>query len=241
MNWIFILVNLLRSIFTSPKEFLKRIFGRYEIVEIEFEKFSKLLKSPAVIIEAGAFDGRDSIELARVFPGSKIFSLEPNQPMFYKLKSKTESYKNIVAINKCLVKQDFSGISIPFYCDEESPSSSLLKPKNNWILPKVSLNQQLDVEGVSLSSILHEYNLSKVDLLFLDLQGFEYQILEDFFLKNDSRIIKFIYSEVTILPQYENAVNVRIFNKMLKNYGFVPLIKRIPLISGNILYRNTRI
>src|ERR1035437_308854 len=87
----------------------------------------KYLPSNAVIIDCGANNGSDSVELARVFPKCNIHSFEPIPTIFKSLKRNTRKYPNISCYQLAL--SDKNGVSKMFVSSGTSDaSSSLLVP-----------------------------------------------------------------------------------------------------------------
>ena len=52
--------------------------GRYDLIK-------RIIEPNDVILEAGAFDGLDTISLARMVPEGKVISFEPNPPRYIEL------------------------------------------------------------------------------------------------------------------------------------------------------------
>src|SRR5688500_8631796 len=87
------------------------LFEKFAFPQVKNEHISKavlkkyLPKNP-VIIDCGAHDGSDTIQLAKVFKGSQIHAFEPLEPLFRKLSAQVAKYKNIVCYQLALADND---------------------------------------------------------------------------------------------------------------------------------------
>ena len=211
-----------RDPFNIPKYILKRY-----------------LPSDPVIIDCGAHIGADSIELARVFPNGSIHCFEPVPHIFDKLKKNTATYKNIYCYQQALGTKN--GKSIMFVSSGSSDaSSSLLQPTGHKIdHPDVLFNNEIEVSTVSLDSWAYEHNIAGVDFLWLDMQGFEYQMLKE--SKLILPTVKAIHTEVSTREVYENSILYTDLKDWMVQNGFEELIKAIPEKAdmGNVLFVKT--
>ena len=57
--------------------------------------FKKNLNKNAMIVEAGAADGWDTLFFAKEFPNSSIYSLEPVDRLYETLSEKTSNFTNV--------------------------------------------------------------------------------------------------------------------------------------------------
>lgn len=111
--------------------------------------------------------------------------VEPHPILFKKL---PKYYNNILKLN-CLVGDQQDKIENFFYVDEKffgfyedyaKTISSVYKKHliDHKILPKHIKNKK--IKSTTISRILIDNKIIKFDLLFLDVEGFEYQILKNF-------------------------------------------------------------
>jgi len=231
-----------RSIFHKAGFHLRRIaFEQYAIPKVRDEKISKaLLKRylppDPVIIDCGAYDGTDSVALAKLFPKGMVHSFEPIDNLFNRLLKNTVSYSNI----KCyqLALSDRSGMQ-DFYVSEglSDGSSSLLEPvlhlKDH---PDTFFKTKIIVNTTALSEWAYQHGITKVNMLWLDMQGFELQMLKA--AGNILKTVSVIHTEVSTRETYKNVAQYKEYRKFLEQAGFNVIIEAIPKgwDMGNVLF-----
>jgi hypothetical protein len=116
-------------------------------------------------------------------------------------------------------------------------SSSLLHPKEHLEdHPDVLFNDVLQVNTTSLDDWASQRNINKIDLLWLDMQGYEHQMLkasETIFPQ-----VKVLHTEVSTRETYENVVRYEELKSWLEVKGFVEVYKALPESAdmGNVLF-----
>lgn len=219
----------------KPSLILRFLTGKL-VTEIEVEELVPILGEKGVIIEAGAYDGADTIKLAKLFPQTTIHAVEPLPAAFEFLKSKI-SNSNIhvhnVAFSDKVGKQLLFESKAPNHIF--SGSSSLSLPKlhlSEW--PEITFSDGELVNTVDLSTFVSLNNISFIKLLKLDVQGYELKIL-----KASQHILDkcgAIQLEVSRTKLYEDCARFEEIDVFLKYLGFKILIDRIGPRDGNVLY-----
>lgn len=202
------------------------IFSISAEYSIDKKFLKKILSEDPIIVDAGAYDGTDTAELASVFPKGRIYAFEPVPSVFAKLKTKVSNFKNIVCFSCALGEK--SGevdlfVSGGHYNGAPhalaDASSSLLQPKIHLELcPGITFKEKITVPVVTLDEWMHTQNLSKIDFLWFDLQGYEYKVLKASPIALKS--IQAIYTEVNLKELYEGCVLYVDFKKFLEEEGF---------------------
>jgi 2-O-methyltransferase len=203
---------------------------------ISKNKIKKFIPSNAVIIDAGAHIGADSVELARMFPSATIHSFEPVPEIYSFLRHNTRKWSNIKCFDIALSNE--SGTTQMYVSSGASDaSSSLQKPADHLAdHADVSFEKEIQVQTLSLDDWAAQNNISKVDFLWLDMQGHELEVL-----KASTKIlptVKAIHSEVSLKKTYENAPLYKDYRKWLEDRGFRVEIEAIPAGAdmGNVLF-----
>lgn len=188
-----------------------------------------------IIVEAGAHIGLDTEELARYFPGGKIYAFEPVSDLFLQLSERTRPYKNVLCIPVAL--SDQVGEAVMYVSSGVSDgSSSLLPPKEHLIdHPDVIFDETINVPCTTLDEWVQTNDIEKVDLLWLDMQGHELNAL-----KAGSAVlekVQAIYTEVNLKEVYEGASLYDELREWLEVRNFKVEAEEIPWKdSGNVLF-----
>jgi FkbM family methyltransferase len=232
------LISRARVKFSSLTEFY--FFQRSGIPKVKSEKISKsvlkkYLPASPVIIDCGAHDGTDSIELIRIL-GGRLHAFEPVPEIYSRLVERTKQYGNIITYPLALSNK--SGVDHFFVSEGDSDaSSSLLPPKDHLIDHTTTFfNKKIEVTTITLDDWAAKYNIDHVDMLWLDMQGFEMQML-----KASARIlpsVKLIHTEVSVKETYEGVGLYRQYRAYLESLGFKMVMEAIPegYDMGNVLF-----
>lgn len=208
--------------------FVRNILGIFKIkyeseslkIKNEIKKYSP--KDP-VILEAGASDGTDTIEFPKLFPNSKIYAFEPVSKNYSVLSSRVSNLKNVFIFRLALSdKNESCEINISKNVNKlnsTASSSSLLKPKEHISFhPEIVFDTKETVEATTIDSWAQKNNISKIDVLWLDLQGMEYKVLKASPVILET--VKVVYSEVSLKEMYEDSLLYEDFKKWMSQQGF---------------------
>jgi len=203
--------------------------------EINKESLKDILPIRPKIVEAGAHIGRDTIDLAKLWPAGKIFAFEPVNEIFSQLIKNTQPYKNISCYRQALSYRNGTQ-EIYISSGSSNGSSSLLFPKEHLkVHPEVLFIDSEIVSTTTLDSWAEETGITVVDFLWLDLQGMELSVLKA--SKNIMKTVKAIYTEVNLLPLYKNAPLYPEFKAWLLEQGFCVQKEYLPWKdAGNVLF-----
>jgi FkbM family methyltransferase len=143
---------------------------------------------PKVIVDAGANIGLASIYFANKYPGAKIIAIEPEQSNFELLKENIAPYPNIIPVQAAL-----------WHKNEEI---NLIDPRlGKWGFMTEMKNSSENIPGnichavvaMTVDKIIKDYNLAKIDILKIDIEGAEKEVFSDtssWIEKVDSLIIE---------------------------------------------------
>lgn len=177
------------------------IFKPHQAIDL----IASYLPNNPIIIEAGAFDGTDTIKMAQRWPQGSIHAFEPVPELFEKLIYKTKNFPNIHCYQLAL--SDTNG-SATFYVSEKSerpgiPSQvgSLLKPKDRLAWSPLIFPKTIHVQTITAETWAHENSTNQIDCLWLDAQGHELSILRA--AQNMLKHVRVIHTEVGFIEGYE--------------------------------------
>ena len=189
MNWKYQTGKLLASTELSfiklNSGFIRRNFpyGRNWLFDIK-----RILKTPpSVIIDAGANVGSVSLELNYWFPEAAIYAFEPIQNTFNLLVKQSTGKNNIHPFCLGLGSQN-EEVEI-LLSSEDTINSLKIKDVRDGIIGKENITI------TRLDDFLQERSIPHIDILKIDVEGFEFDVLNGCgSLINDN--IKCIYLEV---------------------------------------------
>ncbi|MBD1906677.1 FkbM family methyltransferase [Funiculus sociatus GB2-A5] len=233
------------------------IFTRDDYIKMPspIEKELKILfntHSKLTIFDIGSCEGEDSIKYAKLFPNSKIYSIEAlpkNLPILY---TNLEKYstKNVEVLPVAL--SDKRG-KAAFYVSSGNPdnlsrsndwdygnkSSSLLPPDQHiqyW--PWCKFNEVIEVETDTLNNVCKYYNIEVIDFLHMDVQGAELKVLKGAgkFLKK----IKVIWLEVEHISLYQGQPLKKEVENFMRENGFFKIKDTVNKVTGDHLYLNSK-
>ena len=212
---------------------IKKPSGPYTIPKHLLKKY---LPANAVMIDCGAHVGADSIELAKIFPKGTVHSFEPVPAIYQHLKHNTRRFTNI----KChqLALSDKNGSArMNVSSGGSDASSSLLAPTGHTAdHPDVLFKESIDVTTMTLDRWAATNGIKKIDFLWLDMQGFEYQMLSASTLMLPQVLA--VHTEVSLRDTYVGVMMYPDLKKWMESLGFTVEEEAIPegTDMGNVLF-----
>lgn len=187
-----------------------------------------------VVVDAGAHIGVDTVEMSWLWRKGRIFAFEPVPDLFAQLQANTRDRSNVRCFPLALGER--AGESTMFVSTGASDaSSSLLRPTGHLAdLPEVRFDQQIKVRTITLDAWAQEQGLSAVDLLWLDMQGYELSVL-----RASPRIlqtVRAIHMEVSEHEQYAGAPLYSEVRQWLSEQGFQVKCEALQGGGGNVLF-----
>jgi 2-O-methyltransferase len=229
----------LKKFFSFTLIFLSLSFSTIKTAGLPKEFIAQFLPNNPVIVEAGAYDGGDTIEMSRLWPQGTIYAFEPIPNIFKILASNTHHCKNVVCIEKALSNAiGFHEMYVSTsYLGGGDASSSLLQPAPllKYYFPQISFHDKVIVETITLDKWAEDMKIDHIDFLWFDLQG-----MEPFVLQASPKIfktVKVIQTEVSYTKLYEQAPLYSEFRAWLEEQGFVAIQEYVAHPSwGDVLF-----
>lgn len=123
-----------------------------------------------VIVDAGANVGSVSLDFAFYFPESKILAFEPVSATYERLKARVEKYNKIEPIQMALGESVYQ-VEIALNSEDTINSISSRPTEQN-----ISGLETISV--CTLDGFAQQNNIAAVDVLKIDVEGFEFKVLE---------------------------------------------------------------
>lgn len=136
----------------------------------------KLQIPPRVIVDAGAYTGLSSAYFAMCYPEAQIIAIEPSDSNFELLMRNTSRFKNVRPIHAALWGHTGSlTLTDPGYgawafqvSAAENPSAT----DDPWL----GGGSGHRVRAITISDVIRDYGLDRIDLLKLDIEGSEREV-----------------------------------------------------------------
>ena len=164
---------------------LKPLLG-YQISKVEFGRelwpdVKTLLakKDITTVFDVGANEGQTAVEFLRHFPRARIYSFEPAPAAFQTLRAFAASHPRVTAVNTAL--GHLPGPA-EFHENAFAQASSFLPAaarSGDYFGPEVlGCRRKITVEVTTLDAFCRSEAIGTLDLLKLDVQGFELNVLK---------------------------------------------------------------
>jgi FkbM family methyltransferase len=179
------------------------------------EKFIKYIENKneiLIIFDIGSRDCIQSIEFYKEFPNSKIYAFECNPNTLDICKKNIEPYSDrITLIEGAICNYDGNIIFYPInqektittWKDGNPGASSIFKTNNKYTI-ETYIQDKMITKCHRLDSIMDKYDISCVDLIWMDLQGAELLALKG--LGKHIQNVKYIHTEVSYKEIYSGQV-----------------------------------
>lgn len=118
-----------------------------------------------VVLDVGASFGTFALMVSQLTPSATVYAFEPSYESFELLKTNVASVKNIHAINQA-VGADERTVKFQFNADQPEWSQV------------TNSGAGYDVEQTSLDTFVSENAITSIDLLKIDVEGYELAVLE---------------------------------------------------------------
>lgn len=213
------------------------------------ENFIKHIKNKDehfIIFDIGSRDCIQSIEFYNSFPNSKIYAFECNPNTLNICKKNIENYSDRITLIEGAVC-DYDG-NIRFYPinqektittwkDGNPGASSIFKSNGNYTV-ETYVQDEIITNCHRLDSVMNKYDISRVDIIWMDLQGSELLALKG--LGNYLHNVIYIYTEACHIPIYTNQALFEDINEYLVNFYSFKLLTEINSNSQfeDVIYEN---
>ena len=201
------------------------IFNKLDAKKFSFENIMEFLPENPVVLECGAWNGRDTLKMSKLWPKGTIHAIEGSPPVYLSLVDKVRDLENVKTYPFALGWDDGT---VPFDVSTsfDKAQGSILPPsKSMWPWPHVKFNKGdiVDVPMLKLDTWAEENEVDHIDFMWLDMQGSDFNML-----MASTRIletVKVIKLEISTGEFYEGTVLFDEGKAFLESRGFVCLDK----------------
>ena len=194
------------------------IFKSHETLSI----IKQYLPENPIVVEAGAFNGNDTQQMAQLWPHGIIHAFEPVPQLFTTLQKNTCHYDNVHCYAYALSKQNGNA---RFHVSEKptkpgipSQAGSLRAPKERLNYSSMQFPSTITVPTITLDSWAQQWQVNPVDFLWLDVQGHELTLLQAG--QQLLQTVSVIFTEVGFFENYVGQPRYIDIKNWLERQGF---------------------
>ena len=192
----------------------------------EFVQYIQDKTKKYVIFDVGSRDCLQSIEFYDTFPNAKIYAFECNPNTLNICKKNIENYKDRIDLIEGVVC-DYDG-HVTFYpINQEktkttwkngNPRSSSIFKSNGKYTIETYVQDEIKANCHRLDSVMKNYDIDNVDIIWMDLQGAELLALKGLGAHLDN--VKYICTEVSYKEMYSGQVMYNELNNFILSNDF---------------------
>jgi FkbM family methyltransferase len=195
--------------------------------------------NPQCIFDVGANEGQSALNYFKYFPASTIYCFEPVKDVFDHLSANIKT-PQIKCINKAL------GENTGQFTIYKNPGYNQVGSFNGAGVHE--LTEQETVEIIRGDEFCRQNNIAEIDLLKIDVEGFEMQVLNSL-EKLLSNHVKYIFVEAGFHTTDSGKTHISILLEYLYKHNFIvsglynfarrPGVNKLNLNHCDILFTNT--
>jgi len=213
-----------------------RYFRGLSPSSIDHDEILPLVRDDGIVVEAGAADGSDTLVFAEHCVRGRVYALEPVNHLYNSAVARLAAFSNVDLLNSALATEGEDTLQL-FVDDAEGHSSSVREPTRHLsVFSDIHFPNSQEVRAITLDQFVSERGIQRIDLLWLDLQGYELDVLRDGG-RSALRMSSLVHLEVARVSLYRGAPTLREVKYFMHQNGFRPIIERVPIYFGNILFR----
>jgi len=217
MNWRYIvgksLSNIGNFVLCSRLMPLTRIVPQGISYPYDIKRFYNP-NNVKTIFDVGANIGQTSLFFSNHFPQADIFAFEPIKDTYEILKNNSKKIPNIQPFNYALGSQETQK---QIQIRENSELNTLVDSKNTTVRETGKLET---VTVKTLDNFCKSNKINRIDILKMDVQGYEIEVLygASYYLKNN--LVSFIYTEIDFDQDNQECQYFEDINKYLQKNNF---------------------
>ena len=127
--------------------------------------------NPSIIFDVGAHHGQTTLHFRKAFPTASIHSFEPTDENFEKLKANTKG-KRQIRINKLALGNAQTMVNMNV--GNSDLSHQIIRNQNEELDPRKAPSVRME----TIDSYIKANKITRIDLLKIDVEGYELEVLK---------------------------------------------------------------
>ena len=203
---------------------------------------SELLPATGTFLEAGAFNGQDTLAMASHFPHATIHAFEPLPEIYTQLTKNVQDTPSIKTYPVAL--SDQTGSATFYVADHPKrpgkicQAGSLLAPQERLNHSPITYPYTTQVPTITLQEWAHQNHVAHIDFMWLDMQGHELAVLKA--SPDILKTVKALYVELNFIQAYEGQPSAAQLHQWILSQGFTlkgaDYLEKPTHFFGNHLY-----
>lgn len=211
--------------FFLRKKVLSRIKMRYSMYKrlLTKDAFSDIAfleegRDVKTIFDVGANVGFVTFQFQKRFPKAEIYAFEPNPYVFFQLK---ENYKNDPKIHLYQLGVANQSGFLDFNINANTGTSSFLAADEYHKTHQAKhLKEKKSTQVIAIDEFCQNEGIQHVDILKLDIEGYELNALKGAIGLLSNQAIDIIYTEVNLVPSYKEQPLFHEITACLQEHGY---------------------
>jgi FkbM family methyltransferase len=174
------------------------------------------------ICDVGAYNGSSAARYRKLFPAARVYAFEPFEASYNELAAVAARSGGMILPFRAAVGAEAGTANL--HVNQSAQTNSILAndPIQTKIfdIPEMRPVTQAPVDVVTLDGFCDERRIERIDLLKMDIQGFELQALRGGQRLLERRAIHLIFCEVNFAPLYHGQAFYHDVAAYLAGFGY---------------------
>ncbi len=187
-----------------------------------YSTLAEILPSDGFFLEAGAFNGKDTLILSQHFPQATIYAFEPLPEIYAELQKNTQSIPCIKTYQVAL--SDKTGTATFYVADHPKrpgkicQAGTLLKPHERLNHSPITYPHTTQVPTTTIDVWARQNGIDRLDFMWLHLQGNELAVLQA--SPTILPTARALYVELNFIQAYAGQPTAREVHEWICGHGF---------------------
>jgi FkbM family methyltransferase len=174
------------------------------------------------IFDVGAYNGSSAARYRKRFPAARVYAFEPFEASYNDLAAVAARSGGMILPFRAAVGAEAGTANL--HVNKSAQTNSMLANDpglaKTFNIPEMWPVREAPVNVVTLDGFCDEHRIDRIDLLKMDIQGFELQALRGGRRLLERRAIRLIFCEVIFAPLYQGQASYHDVAAYLAGFGY---------------------